>query len=109
MIMLFSIAFFFSGYVLTAAHCFLDQELQSVRLGEHYISQERDCRGHFCAPPVEDIDIERIFVHEKYSRVTRHNDIALVKLSRDVEVKENIAPICLPTNYDLHQNVNNMR
>ncbi|XP_034107560.2 serine protease grass-like [Drosophila albomicans] len=95
-------------YVLTAAHCFLDQELLSVRLGEHYISQERDCRGDFCAPPVEDIDIERIFVHEKYSRVTRHNDIALVKLSRDVEVKENITPICLPTNYDLQQEVNNM-
>ncbi|XP_034104283.1 serine protease grass-like isoform X8 [Drosophila albomicans] len=92
-------------YVLTAAHCFTNQELLYVRLGEHNISQQIDCKGNFCAPPVEDIGIERIFVHEKYSHETHHNDIALVKLSKDVEFRESIIPICLPTSEILQNKV----
>ncbi|XP_062129338.1 serine protease grass-like [Drosophila sulfurigaster albostrigata] len=96
-------------YVLTAAHCFSNQKLLYVRLGEHTISQERDCKGNICAPPVEDIGIERIFVHEKYSRQTGPNDIALVKLSKDVEFRESIMPICLPTSEILQQKVNTVQ
>ncbi|XP_034111214.1 serine protease grass-like [Drosophila albomicans] len=96
-------------YVLTAAHCFHKQELLSVRLGEHNIKKEIDCKGlTFCAPPVEDINIERIFVHEKYSKRTHHYDIALVKLSRDVVFKRSISPICLPTTKTLQQKLNNI-
>ncbi|XP_034104281.1 serine protease grass-like isoform X2 [Drosophila albomicans] len=92
-------------YVLTAAHCFTNQKLLYVRLGEHNISQQIDCKGNRCAPSVEDMGIERIFVHEKYSHETGHNDIALVKLSKDVEFRESIMPICLPTSEILQNKV----
>ncbi|XP_064542286.1 serine protease grass-like [Drosophila montana] len=94
-------------FVLTAAHCFNRQELLFVRLGEHKISSATDCAWvksrYICAPPVEDISFERIIVHEDYSQQSKHNDIALVKLSRDVEFKQHIRPICLPVNATLQQ------
>ncbi|XP_064544351.1 serine protease grass-like [Drosophila montana] len=94
-------------FVLTAAHCVVGRDLSNVRLGEHKISNATDCAWvksrYICAPPVEDISIERIIVHEDYSRESVHNDIALVKLSRDVEFKQHIRPICLPVNATLQQ------
>ncbi|KAH8300070.1 hypothetical protein KR044_009493, partial [Drosophila immigrans] len=83
----------------------------SVRLGEHRISQERDCaleRGVEICSEAEDFDVERIFVHEKYAPLSGHNDIALVKLARDVTFKDNIKPICLPANEDLQKKINDM-
>ncbi|XP_060654488.1 serine protease grass-like [Drosophila nasuta] len=96
-------------YVLTAAHCFDEKELFLLRLGEHNIIKKQDCDEDSCAPPFEDIGHERIFVHEKYSLETRHDDIALVKLSKDVEFKRSISPICLPTTKILQQKVNNIK
>lgn len=62
-----------------------------VRLGEHKISSSVDkqfIRGRWrTADPVEDIGIERIFIHENYSFDSRFNDIALIKLSKDVDFK----------------------
>lgn len=59
----------------------------SIRLGEHQISTASDCltiRGIYtCAPPVEDVDVEQVFVYEGYSGL--YNDVALVKLARDVQ------------------------
>ncbi|XP_060657642.1 serine protease grass-like [Drosophila nasuta] len=99
-------------YVLTAAHCFTRKTLLYVRLGEHKISQGRDCtrkRGlETCAPPVEDVEADRVYIHENYSSITGHNDIALIKLSRDVELKESIGPICLPVNETIRQSVSSM-
>ncbi|KAH8300071.1 hypothetical protein KR044_009497 [Drosophila immigrans] len=84
----------------------------SVRLGEHNVSKEMDCterRGvTICAPPVEDIEVDRVYVHEKYSLRSGHNDIALVKLARDVVFKESIRPICLPVSETLQQKVDTM-
>ncbi|XP_043070266.1 serine protease grass-like [Drosophila grimshawi] len=94
-------------FVLTAAHCFDGQELLEVRLGEHRISTEQDCddigNTRICAPPVRDISFDKIFVHENYSRDSAENDIALIKLSTDVESSFSIRPICLPVNYTLQQ------
>ncbi|XP_032590058.2 serine protease grass-like [Drosophila grimshawi] len=94
-------------FVLTAAHCFDGQELLEVRLGEHRISTEQDCddigNTRICAPPVRDISFDNIFVHENYSRDPAENDIALIKLSTDVESSLSIRPICLPVNYTLQQ------
>ncbi|XP_034476256.1 serine protease grass-like [Drosophila innubila] len=95
-------------YVLTAAHCFNNQELLYVRLGEHNITSDTDCRLnsqklHVCAPPVQNLAIERVFLHEQYSQQTGHNDIALVKLKYDVENTVSIKPICLPVNETLQK------
>jgi len=61
-----------------------------VRLGEHNITLDRDCGRNkqgqnVCAPPVQDLEFERVFLHEQYSQSSKHNDIALVKLKYDVE------------------------
>ncbi|XP_034477561.1 serine protease grass-like [Drosophila innubila] len=94
-------------FILTAAHCLSRYQLVSVRLGEHKISTDSDCKSTGsiikCSPPVEDINVERIFLHEDYSRFTGHNDIALIKLARAVEYKQHIKPICLPINEELQQ------
>ncbi|KAL7735635.1 hypothetical protein ACLKA6_002523 [Drosophila palustris] len=94
-------------FILTAAHCVSRYQLVSIRLGEHKISTESDCRRTgrkiHCSPPVEDINVEKIFLHEDYSRFTGHNDIALIKLARSVEYKQHIRPICLPITEELQQ------
>ncbi|XP_065359422.1 uncharacterized protein LOC135953441 [Calliphora vicina] len=88
-------------YILTAAHCVhrLEKLLVAVRLGEHQISTEKDCiktpRKNICAPPVEDIGIEEIIIHEKYVRNLYH-DIALIRLNRKINFQRHIKPICLP-------------
>ncbi|XP_060654202.1 serine protease grass-like [Drosophila nasuta] len=96
-------------FVLTAAHCVSRFQLVSVRLGEHQLSTEPDCRNigrkEKCAPPVEDIEVEKIFKHENYVRLNGHNDIALIKLSRAVVFSRTIRPICLPTT-DVNVNEN---
>lgn len=63
---------------------------ESVRLGEHQLSTDVDCRyllGRFrCAPPVEDFGVEKVYIHPQFS-IVGYNDIALVKLSSEVEFK----------------------
>ncbi|XP_031619952.1 uncharacterized protein LOC116338681 [Contarinia nasturtii] len=92
-------------YILTAAHCISATKLvqsgwkpTSVRLGEHDLSTERDCEDRDCAPPVVNVDIGEINVHEAYepSSSTQYHDIALIRLSRSVEFTEFIKPVCLP-------------
>ncbi|XP_022228464.2 serine protease grass-like isoform X2 [Drosophila obscura] len=87
-------------FVLTAAHCLIDGFPVAVRLGEHNTTSEQDCKmlrsEIYCQPPYEDIGIENIIVHEGYLRYTQNNDIALIRLVRNVVFTDHIAPICLP-------------
>lgn len=81
-------------YVLTAAHCIrippnTPVKLTVVRLGEHDLESETEG-----ATPV-DYDVERTIVHEGYKSQT--NDIALIRLTRDVQFTDKIKPICLPS------------
>lgn len=66
-----------------------------MRLGEHNTNLGRDCifnRGNvICAPPAENFEVERIILHEEYSPPTRLNDIALIKLKRDVIFKRKMS------------------
>ncbi|TMW52759.1 hypothetical protein DOY81_002163 [Sarcophaga bullata] len=99
-------------YVLTAAHCIpTDNEkhvkLSAVRLGEWNITTDPDCQiirngGKACADPHLDVGIEQIHVHPDY-RVNaknegpfQYNDIALIRLDRDIHFTDFIQPICLP-------------
>lgn len=58
-------------------------------MGEHDLRTNPDCRKLFkknvCSPAVEDIGVEKIITHPKYNERKRINDIALIKLERDVQ------------------------
>ncbi|XP_065372231.1 transmembrane protease serine 9-like [Calliphora vicina] len=91
-----------SRYVLTATHCVNKgiYPVIGVRLGEHDLSTNPDCRRkgrkNVCSPVVEDFGVEKIITHPKYNERRRINDIALVKLDRNVDFKRHIKPVCLP-------------
>ncbi|XP_055636348.1 CLIP domain-containing serine protease B4-like [Toxorhynchites rutilus septentrionalis] len=93
-----------SRYVLTAAHC-IDAipsgwEVIGVRLGEYDLNNNgNDCVDGVCADLPLDNDIDRITVHESYDPLSKgqYDDIALIRLSRDVSYSDYIKPICLPT------------
>ena len=99
-------------YVLTAAHCItLTPEifkLTHVRLGEWDIRTNPDVDDTYEGElipndPFIDVPVEEIIVHEDYNNVTKHNDIALLRLSQHVNYTQFIKPICLP----LDENVRN--
>ncbi|KAM7360640.1 serine protease grass-like [Cochliomyia hominivorax] len=89
-------------YILTATHC-VNNNIYPVigaRLGEHDIATDPDCRQlgrkKVCNPKVEDFGVEKIITHPRYNERKRINDIALVKLDRNVDFKKHIKPVCLP-------------
>lgn len=61
-------------------------------LGEHNTATEKDCEldeagVEECAPPTETYGIERIIVNENFNRTALWDDIALIRLDKDVHVK----------------------
>ncbi|XP_055634923.1 CLIP domain-containing serine protease B4-like [Toxorhynchites rutilus septentrionalis] len=95
-------------YVLTAAHCVDSlriRALESVRLGEWDLTTVEDCKDDlsgntYCNKfPHRDFEVEKIIVHEGYSRMRKNkeHDIALLKLSRAAPETDSISPICIPT------------
>ncbi|XP_039481761.1 serine protease grass-like [Drosophila santomea] len=95
-------------YVLTAAHCVMES-LYSVRVGEHRISTERDCKTYatreICLPPYQDVPIQESVVHEGYHAKTLHYDIALLRLARSIEFSQFVKPICLPLYEEVRQSI----
>ncbi|XP_068230037.1 phenoloxidase-activating factor 3-like [Palaemon carinicauda] len=92
-----------SRFVLTAAHCFkkeLGVILEFARIGEHTLNLDRDCDQYGCAPPHQDIPVERVIMHPSYGvECSECNDIALLRLSRDANIDSiYVNPICLPDN-----------
>ena len=80
-----------------------DITLVNVRVGEHNLSTERDCDkdkyNHelVCAENYQEFGIEKIHYHPEYSKKNAINDIALIKLDKDINFGvRNIKPICLP-------------
>jgi secreted trypsin-like serine protease len=78
-----------------------------IRLGEKKISTEVDCNNPNVTsscntdnPPHQDIEVEKVIVHENYDKLSKLNDIALIKLKHPVKLEgiKNIKTICLPTN-----------
>lgn len=59
-----------------------------VRLGESDSQETEDCSvisgARVCAPPVVDVDVEKVIRHADFSTNTLMNDIALVRLARPV-------------------------
>ncbi|XP_055636345.1 CLIP domain-containing serine protease B4-like [Toxorhynchites rutilus septentrionalis] len=92
-----------SRYVLTAAHCIKaipkGWEVLGIRLGEYDLFNDgKDCIDGVCADVPVDVAIEQIIVHEEYNLRTpgQYNDIALIRLARNVSFSTYIKPICLP-------------
>lgn len=88
-----------SRYVLTAAQCLKKivdrRNLSSVLFGLPGGDDDYD----IFTPQVLDIKIAEKIVHPDY-RITNgvsFNDIALLRLSRDVEFNDVLKPICLPS------------
>ncbi|XP_041969724.1 CLIP domain-containing serine protease 2-like [Aricia agestis] len=99
-----------SRYVLTAAHCVYTTlgagwKLSHVILGEWDTSTKRDCDNDLCNEAIE-VAIERAIVHDQYVRGddSMPNDIALLRLAREVQFDDFVKPICLPTEAALLKN-----
>lgn len=96
-------------YVLSAAHCvslFAQKKygnLTEVVLGEHDTSTDPDCveykifKKKKCAPKIVSVGYDEIIVHGDYQRKKRLNDIAMVRLSQEIEFTESVKPVCLPS------------
>jgi secreted trypsin-like serine protease len=77
---------------MTAAHCVASASESSmrVRLGDWNVREQSEKFPH------EDYEIERKEIHPDYKPATFQNDIALVRLKKEVIYKEHIIPVCLP-------------
>ncbi|KAK7072516.1 putative peptidase S1 [Halocaridina rubra] len=95
-------------YILTAAHCVEPQvlavkRLEVIGLGDWDLKTTVDCQvtesGHrLCSPPSQNFTYEEIIVHPQYNtRTTYSDDIALIRLSRKVDLSGFwVHPVCLP-------------
>ncbi|XP_017849680.1 serine protease easter [Drosophila busckii] len=101
-------------YVVTASHCVngkdlpADWRLSGVRLGEWDTTTDPDCevdvRGmKDCAPAHLDVPVERTIPHPSYDPFSKNqvNDIALLRLGRQIEYTDFVRPICLPLDTNL--------
>ncbi|XP_030556490.1 transmembrane protease serine 9 [Drosophila novamexicana] len=101
-------------YVVTASHCVngrslpADWRLTGVRLGEWDTATDPDCevdvRGiKDCAPPHMDVPVERAIPHPSYDPGSKNqvNDIALLRMARQIEYTDFVRPICLPLDTNL--------
>ncbi|XP_008316134.1 suppressor of tumorigenicity 14 protein homolog [Cynoglossus semilaevis] len=84
-------------WLLTAAHCVQDNgpnkysqaDQWEALLGLHVQSQTNEWTVRR--------SIKRIIAHQDYNPLTYDNDIALMELSQEVVLNQNIWPICLPS------------
>ena len=76
-------------WVVTAAHCVKSAAASAVTV---YAGSNQQWRG------TQTRQVSRIFVHPSYNSVTYTNDIALLQLSRPLDITDStVATICLPS------------
>ncbi|XP_070140232.1 kallikrein-13 [Drosophila kikkawai] len=73
-------------FILTAANCIKNGETLKVRLGEY---------GRVGAEKPEEHSVRLDFRHRRYNNATLENNIALMMLTRSVQYKAHIKPICI--------------
>ncbi|XP_042871643.1 chymotrypsinogen A-like [Penaeus japonicus] len=76
-------------WILTAAHCKV-KVYDVVLVGAH--------NWCLCQPPSMRIPVKEVYPNPDYNNNTRDNDIALLRVSRDIPfpISNRIAPVCLP-------------
>jgi len=88
-----------SWFILTAAHCQTSKhKIDQALLGEWNVRTDPDCTiGDKCDnPKVQEIEVENVIVHHGYDKLRNMNDIALVKLTREVQLNKFVQLACLP-------------
>ncbi|RWS16182.1 prophenoloxidase activating enzyme-like protein [Dinothrombium tinctorium] len=85
-----------SNIVLTASHCIVDGSTKkeasslTIRLGEHFIEQDSPDDA------AEDVPVASVITHPEFNPSTYLNDIAILKLAKNVTFTQRISPVCLP-------------
>ncbi|KAK9758840.1 Trypsin [Popillia japonica] len=87
-------------YVMTAAHCVITKFGRPVlvRLGELDLSKDDD------NSLPEDFGVSNVIPHPDYHPLSKNNDIALIRLSRQVKFTNFIRPACLWNTFNVRQN-----
>jgi len=76
--------------IITAAHCLgRDASDYSIVAGEHSVRTAADCAE-------QRIDVARTILHPAYDDRTSANDIAILKLQKNLEFNRYVQPACLP-------------
>ncbi|XP_020643012.3 vitamin K-dependent protein C [Pogona vitticeps] len=83
------------AWVLTAAHCVVDEQRIKLTMGKYYRLRAEDSE--------QAILVDKQLPHENYSAETSDNDIAMLHLVHPVIVNKYIVPICLPSKNLAHQ------
>lgn len=69
-------------------------------MGEYDTTTEIDCitldGEQICADPPIDVPVEEKLAHPEYNEKSMLNDIALLRLDRDIQRTDFIQPVCLP-------------
>ena len=78
-----------------------DFTLVGVRVGVHNLRIEsacvKDVNGTEICPNYQDIFVESSHYHPQFSKDSKQNDIALLRLEKEIDFKfENVDTICLP-------------
>ncbi|CAL8071617.1 unnamed protein product [Orchesella dallaii] len=77
-------------------------QLKVVRLEEYDQRTTQDCEkvesgSKVCAPPVQDMEIDKIIPHEDYDkRKSRENDIVLIRLKKHAALGQFVSPVSIP-------------
>ncbi|GBL92229.1 Limulus clotting factor C, partial [Araneus ventricosus] len=77
--------------VLTVAHCLENAAYCTLYFGKYNRSDENDDNE------VQMRTSSEIIIHPEFNPLTFDNDIAIVKLSSDVQYSSRIKPICMPS------------
>ncbi|XP_050721195.1 clotting factor G beta subunit-like [Eriocheir sinensis] len=77
-------------WVLTALHCFFNNNADVVRLGEHDYNDDLDDANH------KDFSVAETVLYPDHNRPEAYHDLALLRLASRVALKDHISPVCLP-------------
>ncbi|XP_018571287.1 serine proteinase stubble isoform X2 [Anoplophora glabripennis] len=83
-------------WVLTAAHCVTNFSIVRsgdaiyVRVGDHDLTRK------YGSPGAQTLRVATTYIHHNHNSQTLDNDIALLKLHGQVELKEGVCLVCLP-------------